>query len=51
MWQAVENADEAVTVEGPITIEFWHTRSGDHGKLLDEQIKKFKGQIEITAEE
>ena len=27
--------------EGPITIEFWHTRSGEHGTLLDEQIKKF----------
>ena len=26
-------SDQAVTVTGPITIEFWHTRSGDHGKL------------------
>lgn len=39
--EAVDNPGEAVTVSGPITIEFWHTRSGDHGKLLDEQIKKF----------
>lgn len=39
--EAQENASEAVTVSGPITIEFWHTRPGDHGKLLDEQIKKF----------
>lgn len=38
---AVDNSSEAVTVSGPITIEFWHTRSGDHGSLLDEQIKKF----------
>lgn len=39
--EVVENAGEAATVSGPITIEFWHTRSGDHGKLLDEQIKRF----------
>jgi len=38
---AQADSGEAVTVSGPITIEFWHTRSGDHGKLLDEQIKKF----------
>lgn len=36
-----ENPGVAATVTGPVTIEFWHTRSGDHGKLLDEQIKKF----------
>ncbi len=36
-----EDPAEAVTVSGPVTIEFWHTRAGDHGKLLDEQIKKF----------
>lgn len=39
--EAVDNPGEAVTVSGPITIEFWHTRSGDHGSLLDEQIKRF----------
>ncbi len=41
--KASEGGDsgEAVTVSGPVTIEFWHTRAGDHGKLLDEQIKKF----------
>ena len=39
--EAAENPGEAVTVSEPITIDFWHTRSGDHGKLLDEQIKKF----------
>lgn len=35
------NPGEAVTVTGPVTIEFWHTRAGDHGTLLDEQIKRF----------
>lgn len=41
--KASEGGDsgEAATVSGPVTIEFWHTRAGDHGKLLDEQIKKF----------
>lgn len=39
--EALDNPSEAVTVSGPITIEFWHTRSGDHGSLLDEQIKRF----------
>ena len=34
-------AGEAVTVTEPITIEFWHTRAGEHATLLDEQIKKF----------
>ena len=35
------NPGEAATVTGPVTIEFWHTRAGDHGTLLDEQIKRF----------
>ena len=39
--EAKDNVSEAVTVEGPVTIEFWHTRSGDHGNLLEEQIKRF----------
>lgn len=39
--QGADNSGEAVTVTGPISIEFWHTRSGDHGTLLNEQIKKF----------
>lgn len=36
-----KDPNEAATVTGPVTIEFWHTRSGDHGTLLDEQIKRF----------
>ena len=39
--EAQESGSEAVTVSGPITIEFWHTRAGEHATLLDEQIKKF----------
>lgn len=48
-----DDSGDAATVSGPVTIEFWHTRSGDHGKLLEEQIKKFNqsnGQgITVTA--
>ena len=36
-----QNPSEAVEVTGPITIEFWHTRGGEHGALLDAQIKTF----------
>ena len=35
------DSGEAVTVTGPVSIEFWHTRSGDQGTMLDEQIKRF----------
>ena len=47
----VQNPGEAVPVTGPITIEFWHTRGGDHGTLLDAQIKKFNqtNQYGITV--
>ena len=37
----VYDPNVAVDVEGPITIEFWHTRGGDHATLLDEQIQRF----------
>lgn len=47
----VQNPGEAVTVTGPVTIEFWHTRGGEHGTLLDAQIKKFNetNQYGITV--
>lgn len=37
---------EAVTVEGPITIEFWHTLSGTSANALDEIIAEFNNTNE-----
>lgn len=39
--QGGDVSGEAVTVTGPITVEFWHTRTGEQGAMLAEQIKKF----------
>lgn len=41
-----DKAAEAVTVTGPVTIEFWHTLSGESANALDEMIKDFNATNE-----
>lgn len=41
-----DKAAEAVTVEGPIEIEFWHTLSGESATALDEMIADFNSTNE-----
>lgn len=36
-----EGGRSAVTLQGPVTVEFWHCAGGDIGELLQQQVNRF----------